>query len=339
MTCVRCGTAFDPAGERPECSAVPGRRCVPGEVPDVSSMGDPELVELGHLDQMVAEPAPPPPVKRGPGRPRKERPTLTEAEQERRAKIAAKTAARAAVQPRGGERGNLFASSTTGVVVPFDQAVDWPAMRGKYVEGIKQADSVHWPTLDELSVEYGIPDYRVRQKASKEGWRAQRTAWQAQVEATRRQNRANALSQKGVNLDNAALDAAQLGLQLCFAKLQDIGARITKARSEAGPGDAARIDLDSLEQARLATAVDLWHKVGLRAIGDPETLRVELTGANGAPIEIASELRRDDPSRLAQVIAVLERAGLRDFGVDDAARTLAAHRGEDGSYSTDEAGS
>jgi hypothetical protein len=192
---------------------------------------------------------------------------------------------------------------------------DWPAIRRRYVEGVRDGDEgvTQWPSLDAVAEHFGVAANRVREKSAQEGWRTQRTQWQAQLEATRRQAKAAAMSKEATNLDGRALDASKLGLQLAVTRLTEIGQAAQRARSEAGPGGGSGGVIDAQEMQRLAQAVDLWHKIGLRAVGDPETHRLEITGANGAPIEIAAELRRDDPSRMAGVLGVLQQAGLGDL--------------------------
>lgn len=211
---------------------------------------------------------------------------------------------------------------------------DWPTIKKMYVEGIKDArgDGHSWPALDDVARMNKVAANRVRERSAAEGWVAERQRWQQQLEQVRRQGRAHALSKAAMDLDSSALDAAKNGLMLCTVAEQAIANRVQAARQAGGPG--AAVPIDALELQRLAAAIDLFHKVGLRAAGDPETHRVELTGAGGAPIEISQELRRDDPHRLADVLSVLRQAGLGDvFGADDG-RALEAHRRDDGVYET-----
>lgn len=211
---------------------------------------------------------------------------------------------------------------------------DWPTIKRRYVEGVyDQQQRVHqWPSLAEVAAHFGIGQNRIREKSADEGWVEARRQWQAQVEATRQQARANALAKSGVQLDDKAVDTAKLGLQLCYARLGEIAEAAQRRRAETA-GSGGQTGIDAQEQQRLAAAVDLWHKIGMRAIGDPESLtRIELTGAGGRPIEISQELTRDDPNRLTGVLAVLAQAGLGDIfgGPADAARALERAGGADG---------
>jgi hypothetical protein len=220
---------------------------------------------------------------------------------------------------------------------------DWPAIRARYVEGVLDRDQgiTLWPSLDECAAHFGVVPARVREKSASEGWVEQRARYQQRTEAVRQHARAAALSKKATELDGRALDSAKLGLQLCFARLTEIGQAQQRRRADtAGSPGAGGAAVDAQEQTRLAQAVDLWHKVGLRAVGDPETTRVEITGANGQPIEIAAELRRDDPHRITGVLAVLAQAGLGDlFGGDEPDAASVVVSGGDGRRAALEAGS
>lgn len=204
---------------------------------------------------------------------------------------------------------HLFGGGYRGGNTPAEPR-DWDAAKRMYIEGIKTDTGIDYPSMDEVARRLGYPANRTREKGARDGWRAERIAWQQQVEHTRRVNRANAMSQKAVQLDNDASQVATTGLTLVQAKMTEIAQTAQRARSEAGPGGSSGAAIDPLELTRLAQAADLFHKIGLRAVGDPETHRLEITGANGAPVEIAAALKRDDPTRISSVLAVLQSAGL-----------------------------
>jgi hypothetical protein len=188
----------------------------------------------------------------------------------------------------------------------------WEEVRRRYTEGYKDPDHgfIVWPTLNEVGEHFGIPGPRVREKSSQQGWVEQRRTFQAQVEGARRSALAATRAKSAAELDGNALTAAQMGIQLCLAALGDLGRRIELHRQAyVGNPDAPPLPVSSLEQQRLAAAVELWHKIGLRAIGDPD-ITLQVTGAGGGPIEITQELRRDDPDRVGAVLAVLKLADL-----------------------------
>jgi len=221
---------------------------------------------------------------------------------------------------------------------------DWPALKRRYVEGIKGQgeEATVWPSLNEVAHHFGVTASRVREKAAQDGWAEQRKQWQAYMERTRQQARAAALAKSGVELDNRAIDASKAGLQLLYALLVDRTQQVQLARQGAGDAvGAVAGTLSALELQRIASAVDLFHKIGLRAVGDPEVTRLEITGTNGRPLEIGQELRRDDPDRMATVLAVLRQAGMGDIfggvGGDVGGGPAALERAPDGSYPTEAA--
>lgn len=188
---------------------------------------------------------------------------------------------------------------------------DWVAVRNRYVEGISGDGDHQWPSLDRVADEFGITASTVRLRSSKEGWVAMRAEWQRQVEDERRRNRLGELAQSADKLDSKALSASELGLQLCVARLVEIGRAVESRRGQSGVDFGSAIE--AREMQALASAADLWHKIGLRSVGDVEALRIQLLGANGKPLDVADELTRDNPERLGGVVAVLEAAGLGEF--------------------------
>lgn len=211
------------------------------------------------------------------------------------------------------------------------QKWDWLAVKRRYVEGVYDNDrKAHtFPSLTQVAEHFGIPSNRVREKSASDGWVGAREQYQAQLEVTRQQARAAALARSGLDLDDRALDVSKAGLQLVNVALQEQITAAQAARAATVGEGTPRSGIDSLKLQRLAAAAELFHKIGLRAVGDPETSRIEITGAGGRPIEM--ELHRDDPERLTGVLAVLGQAGLGDlFGVAGVGRPALGAGGSDG---------
>jgi hypothetical protein len=189
---------------------------------------------------------------------------------------------------------------------------DWPAIRARFVEGYTGDDGEHvWPTLGAVADHFNAGVQGVRARSGREGWVAQRAEWQAQVEAERRRNKVTELAKAADKLDGRALNAAELGIQLCVTRLVEIGRAVETRRQSSGVDFGTAVE--AREMQALAAATDLWHKIGLRAVGDVEALRLQLIGANGQPLDIGAELVRDNPERLGGVVAVLKAAGLGEF--------------------------
>ena len=208
---------------------------------------------------------------------------------------------------------------------PVPRRYDWAQIKARYVEGVPDGNgSLLWPSLSEVADHFGAGVQRVKEKSSMERWVAQRTAYQNQIERTRQQARVARLTQEGAIVDDRALEAAKTGLQLCLVALTEKAQAAQRRRTET-LGEAMSSGIDALEMQRIASAIDAFHKIGLRATGAGDAVaRVEIPRAAGANTDISTELRRDDPTRLAGVLAVLAEAGLGDrFGVGGGIRPRA----------------
>lgn len=185
---------------------------------------------------------------------------------------------------------------------------DWPTIRARYVEGYLDGEKQCWPTLTDVAEHFGANYQMVRERSGKEGWRERRAKWQAQMDAERQQLKAQRLAKEADELDTSALNVSKLGVGLVYARLQEIAQVANDARKR-----QERTGINSRELDELARAADLLHRIGLRALGDPDSQRLEISGS----IDITHELRRDDPDRLAQVLSVLHAAGI-DVGIEGA---------------------
>lgn len=192
---------------------------------------------------------------------------------------------------------------------------DWPAIRARYVEGVVDPDDdthgrILWPSLKEVAEHFGAADQRVREKSAAEGWVEQRAKWQQQIERDRQEQRSKHLAKEAGDLDASALKAGKFGVTLVVARLAEI-AEAQKARAGLPAVEKAYSTvIEARELEALGKAADLFHRIGLRAVGDPETQRMEITGANGQPLDLGSALRRDDPNRIAGVLSILAQAGI-----------------------------
>lgn len=211
---------------------------------------------------------------------------------------------------------------------------DWESVKQVYVEGrVDDSGNRTYPTLQQVADLFEIQSSRVREAAARGEWTAARAAFQAHVEKVRQEKRAADLAKEGVALDESALKVSKLGVSLITARIGEIANEMGK-RSQAkkkyeeakargaGPEELDEIDydpwappaVDSREVSSLASAATQWHSLAMKALGEPETVRHELTGANGSPLEVRSSIRaemvRDDPARLHALLVAVERAQL-----------------------------
>lgn len=198
---------------------------------------------------------------------------------------------------------------------------DWDTVRAAYVEGVKDEDGQHrWPSLNEVADLFEVPANRCREHASKEQWTEQRAAYQSHLEKVRQERRAQELAQEASELDSRALNSAKAGLGLVTSRLGEIAQSLKEhqkeqqRRVESGQPRDFQPGLDAKELETLARAAVAWHQLGGRAIGDVETMRHEVVGQGGGPVEVESsikaELSRDNPERLHGFLVALERSGL-----------------------------
>ena len=142
-------------------------------------------------------------------------------------------------------------------------------------------------------------------RSREQGWVEQRAAFRGRLARERQNARVAELTRAAVEIDGQVTRAAKAGIGLAMHRLAEIG-RAQQARNPE-PGDPPAVD--ARELLALAQAVDSWHKTASRALGERETTRTEHVGRGGGPVEIRGELVRDDPARLAGVIAVLASVG------------------------------
>ena len=190
--------------------------------------------------------------------------------------------------------------------------LDWPSAKARYVEGFLDGERQVYPTLEEVARWLGCAPGTVRMMSGREGWTEARRQWQQKVERERQNRRAKQLAAAADDLDKGALNVAELGIGLVRDRLAE-----AEEDWKAGLGHLPPRDLTALGQA-----ADLFHRIGLRALGDPDTQRLEITGANGQPLDLASTLARDDPARLSGVLAVLHAAGVTEDVFDVASNEV-----------------
>jgi len=211
---------------------------------------------------------------------------------------------------------------------------DWLTIKRVYVEGYVNADGGQvWPSQTETAELLEIPRSRLAERCAAEHWADDRAVYQAHLEAVKQRKRIEGLAQDAVEVDSNALRAAKLGIQLGVQRLGEIAKAVQRRAVAEGreqaeaksagldwePDQFAMPVVQANELGALATAVGGWHQIARKALGEIETVRTEITGAGGGPIEsamdITAELMRDDPDRLTGIFIAMERANLLPEGV------------------------
>lgn len=205
---------------------------------------------------------------------------------------------------------------------------DWTDIRREYIEGIPVAGSPNereWLTLKELAERHDIPYPRVRKRSSAERWPEHKQAAEYQATMERAKIRAKQIANNSLDFDDKAFGIAKTGMALIHARMaeltQDMAAhKNTRARALADKENGIPIKDKDLHAAvryseieGLASAASKFQEIGMKALGT-DVQRVDLTGeltsAQEITINVNSEVRRDDPERLAEMLTAMNQAGV-----------------------------
>jgi hypothetical protein len=206
--------------------------------------------------------------------------------------------------------------------------VDWEAVKATYIEGFEGSDedTRTWPTLQEVAKHHGLLPETVRKHSATERWPEQRASYQARIAHTRRQRRIMSLSKEAIEFDGRALQAAKMGMTMVQARLGEIARDVqaqqlrrqeAERRIQQGlviDPDDFRTVIDARELNTLGQAAQSFQSLAAKALGE-DVVRHEVTGADGAPMEIdvttgvTDELLRDDPERMVAVMEAMARLG------------------------------
>jgi hypothetical protein len=198
--------------------------------------------------------------------------------------------------------------------------------RQYFVEGMPVDDAEpdgdrDWPNLRVLSDRTKIPYERIRQHAASERWTMQKHNHQAQVAQDRQQKRMAQMGKESIEFDTRSLDISKMGLQLIGVRMGEI-AQMVKVHKDAREDALQRLQagepvarqelwsqIRADEMERLAKAAAVLQDIGRKALGTDVT-QVQVQGDVSVQhaINVAAELERDDPDRLAAFMAAAERA-------------------------------
>ena len=144
---------------------------------------------------------------------------------------------------------------------------DWETIKRKYIEGIVNNDgTISYPTLRDLSAEYGMDISVIGRRAKADQWTVQREIFVNKINTERQQKKAETISDEG-----SAFDLK------CFNISQDAADRVHRMMQEAEK---------PAELSMLSQALKNLQTVGKAALGDKDgqqdgiTIKVSVSDAD-----------------------------------------------------------
>lgn len=144
---------------------------------------------------------------------------------------------------------------------------DWETIKRKYIEGIVNKDgTISYPTLRDLSAEYGMDISVIGRRSKADQWTVQREIFVNKINMERQQKKAETISDEG-----SAFDLK------CFNISQDAADRVHRMIQEADK---------PAELSMLSQALKNLQTVGKAALGDKDgqqdgiTIKVSVSDAD-----------------------------------------------------------
>ena len=144
---------------------------------------------------------------------------------------------------------------------------DWETIKRKYIEGIVNKDgTIVYPTLRDLSAEYGMDISVIGRRAKADQWTVQRDIFVYKINMERQQKKAETISDEG-----SAFDLK------CFNISQDAADRVNEMLQQAEK---------PAEVSMLTQALKNLQTVGKAALGDKDgqqdgiTIKVSVSDAD-----------------------------------------------------------
>ncbi|UVF61416.1 hypothetical protein SEA_DALANDE_2 [Gordonia phage DalanDe] len=204
---------------------------------------------------------------------------------------------------------------------------DWTGIRRDYIEGvpIRGSQEREWLSLKELAERHDIPYGRVRKRSSSERWPEHKQAAEYTAMMERAKVRAKQIETNALDFDDKAFTIAKTGMALVHARMAELGQdmqahRAIRAQALANKENGLPYkDKDLYSAVRhneidaLASAAQKFQDIGQRALGTDVKkidLSGELTSNTEVTINISDEVKRDDPERLADMLAAMNQAGV-----------------------------
>lgn len=223
----------------------------------------------------------------------------------------------------GGDSGG----TKTGTKASPPARYPWEDIEDSFINGIATSEDGmerEYLNLKETAERFGVPYQRVKERSARYRWTEQRHAARTKLMQEQQKQRIQRLAKDAIDFDEDALKIAKIGMALTTTRLGEIAdqvrsgkARRDEALERLKNGDAVeKHELYSAiyhaELESLARAAGTFQEIGRRALGT-DIDKHEISGPGGGPLEIgdavsvASEMLRDDPTRLAAIVSALER--------------------------------
>lgn len=203
----------------------------------------------------------------------------------------------------------------------------WDAIRQEYIEGVqnnptKDPFDIHWPTQQELSAKYNVPEPTMAARAARERWTAQKKSMMVSVDAKRRAAKIRAMQKEGVEFDNTVLNIAKVGNAVVMRRLAEV-LKAAGERERMGELNLAAMergelvdltltkkmaDFDAREIVDLATAASTYTSLGRSVIGDPDAMD---TASNDQleEVSISDRMRTGGTDKLVELLEALGGTG------------------------------
>lgn len=154
----------------------------------------------------------------------------------------------------------------------------WDDIRRDYVEGLNDGvgDSVRFPSHAELAEKHGIKRVAtIGERAAKEGWADQRSAFRASLAKVRRRKRVSELAEEASKFDGQTLTIARIGMQLVQRRMGELAQSARKAADEekriyqeTGIQKSVEAGVDARELSQLGSATSEFLGLANRVFGD-----------------------------------------------------------------------
>jgi hypothetical protein len=202
---------------------------------------------------------------------------------------------------------------------------DWDGARERFISAEVQ------PSLKDLAAEMNIPYQQLRTRSSNERWPYLRAEEQRKIFKQKRATHLADMADQSIKFDKSTIDTAKLGMGLIAGRLAEIAAQFAAAQPASRAViqkmqrglPVSREELYSVvnykELGELSRAGLAFQQMGRAAFGtDVQNFNFETNEGSSieAVINVGAELGKDDPDRLAAMMAAMERANLIQLTLD-----------------------